>query len=283
MPKVSVLMPVYNTDEECLRVAVDSILSQTFTDFELLILDDCPDHSVEKIIKSYQDKRIKYSKNARNIGISASRNKLIDMAKGEYLAVMDHDDYSLPERFAREVKYLDDHKDVGVVSCNVELFPKKRMINKPTEDKDIKLALIKSCALIHPASMIRKSVLDANNIRYEEQFTPAEDYAMWCRLIPCTKFYNIPEVLFKYRWYQGNTSKSQTIKMDAATVGIQAFVAKDNPDLYADFMAKAKQVTYIRLFGWLPLLKVETRANKTKAYLFDKIPLYSCKTSIKIK
>ena len=94
MTKVSVLMPVYKTNEQYLREAIASILNQTFTDFEFLILDDCPNDTRERIVKPYEDKRIKYSINEKNLGISASRNKLIEMAQGEYLAIFDHDDIS---------------------------------------------------------------------------------------------------------------------------------------------------------------------------------------------
>ena len=103
MVKVSVLMPVYKTPEKYLRAAIESILQQTFTDFEFLILDDYPLDNRQKIVASYADKRIKYFENSQNMGISASRNKLIDMAKGEYLAVFDHDDISLPQRLEKEV------------------------------------------------------------------------------------------------------------------------------------------------------------------------------------
>ena len=82
-PKVSVLMAAYKTPEQYLREAIESILNQTFTDFEFLILDDCPTESVEDIVKSYDDKRIKYFKNPQNLGISQTRNKLIDLAKGQ--------------------------------------------------------------------------------------------------------------------------------------------------------------------------------------------------------
>ena len=92
MPKVSVLMPIYKTNEKYLKEAISSILNQSYTDFEFLILDDCPEDTREEIVKSFKDKRIKYFKNERNLGITPSRNKLIDMAKGEYLAVFDHDD-----------------------------------------------------------------------------------------------------------------------------------------------------------------------------------------------
>ena len=208
-PKVSVLMPVYNTKEEFLREAVQSILSQTFKDFEFLILNDSPENTrLEMIIRSFKDKRIKYIQNEKNLGISKSRNKLIDLAKGEYLAVMDHDDISLPERFEKQVAYLDEHPDVGVVGT------KKRTISGQTssvltDNHDIKLALMCGCAIAHPSAMIRKSVLIENNIRYEEEFSPAEDYALWCRLIPFTKFHNLDELLFLYRDHAGNTSQKQ--------------------------------------------------------------------------
>ena len=206
MTKVSVLMPVYKTDEKYLREAIESILNQTFTDFEFLILDDCPDDPREEIVKSYKDKRIKYAKNDRNLGITPSRNKLINMASGEYLAVFDHDDISLPDRFAKEVEYLDNHPEVGVVSCQVKKIVRQSVSNNPIKDHDIKLALMRECAMSHSAAMLRKSVLLGNDVCYEEDFSPSEDYALWCRLIPYTKFYNIPEVLFHYRDHKDNTS-----------------------------------------------------------------------------
>lgn len=105
-PKVSVLTPIYNTDPEYLRERIESILNQTFSDFEFLILNDSPDNNeIEKIVLecAKKDKRIKYSKNDYNMGITPSRNKLLEMANGEYLAIFDHDDISLPKRLEKEV------------------------------------------------------------------------------------------------------------------------------------------------------------------------------------
>lgn len=283
MPKVSVLMPVYKTNEKYLREAIESILGQTFEDFEFLILDDCPEDDREEIIKSYKDKRIKYSKNEKNLGITPSRNKLIDMAKGEYLAVFDHDDVSLPERFEKQVQYLDEHQDVGVVSSNVKSLIKNRISINPIDDYNIKMALVRTCALCHPAAMIRKSVLINNNIRYEERFSPAEDYALWCRLIPFTNFYNIPEVLFHYRDHAENTSHKQEEKMQQATLSIWSFVKVENPALYEEFLLKAKRTKRTRLFGFIPFLTTITQANRTKTYLFEKILLFTTKEVIKLK
>lgn len=283
MPKVSVLMPVYKTNEKYLREAIESILGQTFEDFEFLILDDCPEDDREEIIKSYKDKRIKYSKNEKNLGITPSRNKLIDMAKGEYLAVFDHDDVSLPERFEKQVQYLDEHQDVGVVSSNVKNLIKNRISINPIDDYNIKMALVRTCALCHPAAMIRKSVLINNNIRYEERFSPAEDYALWCRLIPFTNFYNIPEVLFHYRDHAENTSHKQKEKMQQATLSIWSFVKVENPALHEEFLLKAKRTKRTRLFGFIPFLTTITQANRTKTYLFEKILLFTTKEVIKLK
>lgn len=283
MVKVSVLLPVYNTKEEFLREAVDSILNQTFNDFELLILNDAStDENVEKVIKSYKDKRIRYAVNKTNLGISETRNKLIEMTKGTYLAVMDHDDVSLPTRLEKQAKYLDEHKNVGVVGSKICKLNGNKVSANPTDSHAIKLALMRVCAITHPAAMIRKSVLTDNKIRYEERFSPAEDYALWCRLIPHTDFYNIPEVLFSYREHKTNTSKLQNDKMHNATLAIWAFAKVENPEIYEEFLLKAEHKNYIRLFGFIPFLSIEKNANRTKICLFEKIPLLTSKNIIKL-
>lgn len=283
MPKISVLMPIYKTNETYLKEAIESILNQTFTDFEFLILDDCPEETREDVVLSYHDKRIKYFKNEANLGITPSRNKLIDLAQGEYLAVFDHDDISLPERFFKQVAYLDAHSEVGVVSAKVKNMLSGQVSDYPTEDNDIKLSLMRSCAISHSCSMIRKSVLMANNIRYEEQFSPSEDYALWCRLIPYTCFYNLDEVLFYYREHLQNTSHLHSEQMKRVTYAIWAFVREKNPMLYQEFLMRAKQITRIRLFGCIPFLKTVKQGQIKTLYLFDKIPLVTSKTVTKLK
>ena len=122
-PKVSVLMPVYNTKEEYLREAIESILNQTFRDFEFLIIDDGSTNGAQAVIKSYQDERIRFVQNETNLGIFKTRNKLCAMARGEYVATFDSDDISLPTRLEKEVAYLDEHPDVSVVGAWYERFP----------------------------------------------------------------------------------------------------------------------------------------------------------------
>lgn len=283
MVKVSVLMPVYKTNEIYLKEAIESVLGQTFSDFEFLILDDCPTDDRESIVKSYNDKRIKYFKNEENLGITPSRNKLIDMAKGEYLAVFDHDDICLPERFAKQVEYLDTHPNVGVVGCVIKLMSNGKLSRNPNNNDDIKRSLMSVCAVTHPASMIRKSVLMDNNIRYEEKFSPAEDYALWCRLIPYTEFHNLEDVLFLYRDHENNTSHNQRDKMREADRAIVAFAQIENPVIYNEFLWFAESVNKIMLFGFIPLITIRKRANKTKVYLFEKILIYKSKFTRKLQ
>ena len=282
MTKVSVLMPVYKTPEAYLRAAIESILAQTFTDFEFLILDDCPTDDREQIVKSYADKRIKYAKNPQNMGISASRNKLIDMAQGEYLAIFDHDDISLPTRLEKEVAYLDEHTECGVVSCAKKNIIGGKVVVYLENNAEITRQLFMSCCIVHSASVFRKSMLNDLNLRYETEYSPAEDYALYCRLVGKTEFHNLPEVLFYYRNFAGNTTHLQKQKMNDKTVQIKDFVRRDNPLLWEKILPNVEQISRVKFFG-LPLIKIVRRGEITKGYLFGKLPLYTTKTKEVLK
>lgn len=237
---------------------------------------------MDAIVASYADARICYVRNEKNVGITPSRNKLLQMAEGEYLAIFDHDDISEPTRLERQVAYLDAHPEVGVLGAGVQEFPKGKEVHYPETDEEIRMGLMWGCMVAHSAAMVRRDLLVKNGICYEECFSPSEDYALWCRLIPFTKFYNLPEVLFRYRLHANNTSKSQANKMERATYAIRSFVAADNPALYKEYLMRAVHTTRVRLFGFLPLLKIVRRGIRVKVYLFDCIPLYTAKTVIKM-
>jgi len=232
-PKVSVLTPIYNTNPQHLRECIESILNQTFTDFEFLLLNDSPDNKeLKKIVESYNDPRIIYSENETNIGISASRNKLLQMSRGEHLAIFDHDDISVPTRLEKEVEYLDSHPDIGVVSGNFKGFGDLTWnSNHPENNLDIKFALLRGCEVCHTAAMIRKSVLINNNIEWESEFSPAEDYMMWIRLIGKTMFYNFKETLVYYRWFDQNTSVLQRDKQLDRDALIKCIAYREYPYL----------------------------------------------------
>lgn len=279
MPKVSVLMPIYKTKESELKIAIESILNQTFSDFEFIILNDSPESTyLDDIVNSYNDKRIRYFKNAKNLGITQSRNKLLSLAKGEYIAIFDHDDISLPSRLEKEVKYLDENKNIGVVSSNIERFPKQVFSHHPTENLEIKKHLIHSNVVAHTAMMIRKQVLDKADICYEEEFSPAEDYMLCLKLINHTMFHNIDEVLVKYRFTENCTTNKIWNKMVNADALCRNYAIAHYPYL-ASFNSSVQnnKNLWIFLFGLIPFIKIKKKINKTKILLFGFIPLISVK------
>lgn len=273
-PKISVVMPIYNTNPGHLRESVSSILGQTFTDFEFLILNDSPDNTeLDAIISSFRDSRIRYVRNEYNMGISAARNKLLDMARGEYVAVMDHDDISLPERFAKEVAYLDSHPDVGVCSCWADIFPGGGELHHPEESIEIKKHLMEWCVLLHPAAMIRREVLEQHHLRYEAEYSPSEDHRLWLRMMEFSAFYNIPETLFHYRMHSENTTSHQRQQMTKATEMLQCWARIKYPEWYAAYRRDGREALHIKLFKVIPLLKIVRTYKRTSIFLFNRIPL----------
>ena len=125
MPKLSFYIKgqVYNTQEEYLREAIESVLNQTFTDFELVICDDGSKNNAIDVIRSYQDNRIRFIQNEHNMGLCATRNKLMQEATGEYVAWADSDDISVDTRFEKQVAFLDSYPDISLVGAWYERFP----------------------------------------------------------------------------------------------------------------------------------------------------------------
>lgn len=273
MPKISVLMPIYKTNPAYLSQAIESILLQTFIDFEFIILDDCPDDSRENIVKQFKDSRINYICNEKNIGISGSRNKLLSLSKGEYLAIFDHDDISLSTRFEKQVKYLDSHPEVGVVSSNMKMIHSGEILKNPEGDLAIKSELFYGCVVAHTASMIRKNVLTKYNLVWEEEYSPCEDYMLWARLIDKTMFYNIQEVLVNYRDHSQNTSNLQKEKMKDRDWLIKNFIYKKFP------RGPFKSYEWIYLFGLIPFLKIRSTLSQKRYSLFGLFPLFMTKKS----
>lgn len=275
-PRVSVLTPIYNTNPKHLREMIESILNQTYTDFEFLILNDSPENKeIEKIVKSYTDTRIKYSKNDKNMGITPSRNKLLKMARGEYVAIFDHDDISIPTRLEKEVEYFDTNPHVGVVSGFIQNFGGGSAVRTvPEFDTDIKIAMTDWCCVWHTAAMVRKSVLTDNNIEYEEYYSPCEDYRLWSRLMGVTNFHNLQTVLVKYRVFENQTSTQQKSHMDIMSRAVQLDIINRFPAYWNAWRQSDACTTRFRLrFLGIPLLKIK----HNRVLLFDFIPLFKIK------
>lgn len=202
-------MPAYNA-EKYIAEAIDSILGQTFGDFEFIILNDCSKDRTEEIILSYDDPRIVYVKNEENMGVARTLNRGLDMAKGEYIARMDADDISLPERFAKQVAYLDANRQYAAVGSNAVIFYEdgtQHYTDVPTDLQNVKLALPISNPFIHPVMMLRKSMLV--NIRYDSTFEGREDYRFWMCLSQKHKMSNLPDRLLRYRHHLSQVTQKQ--------------------------------------------------------------------------
>jgi len=237
-PKITVVMPVYNS-EKYLDIAIESILNQTFTNFEFVIVDDASTDSSVEIINSYQDQRIKLIKNNVNLGIPISRNKCLQESSGEYIAVLDSDDYAYPSRLAEQLEFMENNPDFGMVGSWVELMDENgdltgEVWNEEEPDQKIPCRLLFHNYFAHSAVFLRRSALDAVKINgefYRKDYPNAQDYDLWVRISRKFKVWNFPKVLIKYRVHSNcislkaaNLVESLTCKIVTAQInelGIQ--------------------------------------------------------------
>lgn len=195
---ISVIMPVYN-GEKYLRDAIDSILRQTYPNFELIIVDDGSTDQSAHIVYSYKDDRIVYLKNETNLGIAETLNKGIRIARGEYIARMDCDDIAHPKRLESQLRLMKRNPQIGVCGGWVKFFGESNgFMTYPIKSSHIKAFLIFRNAFAHPSVMIRKSVLLNHRLAYDTK-SVFEDYDLWIRISKYTELYNIPRILTYYR------------------------------------------------------------------------------------
>ncbi|MBN1384712.1 MAG: glycosyltransferase [Elusimicrobia bacterium] len=199
-PKVTVIMPVYNS-EKYLKEAINSILGQTFTDFEFLIFNDGSTDRSAEIIRNYKDPRIVFFDYKKNSGHTGHLNEGIRVAKGKYIARMDSDDISLPQRLEKQVDFMERNPDFGVCGTQVMIMASSGnyVTSLHLEDKKLRSELFFYNVFAHPSVIMRKSVLRDHNLFYRQDYYPAEDYKMWVDVSQYSKLGNIPEVLLKYR------------------------------------------------------------------------------------
>ncbi|MDP2385896.1 MAG: glycosyltransferase [Bacteroidota bacterium] len=215
---VSVLLPAYNA-EKYIAEAIQSVLSQTYVNFELIIVDDGSTDSTGKIIDSFSDKRIKHIVNEKNIGLIATLNKGLTLVKGELVMRMDADDICLPLRMERQVAFLKDKPEIGICGCNYIEFSKsaERFVTLSSDHNEIYAKMLFNSSVVHPSLMIRMSLLKDLDVVFDNKFPHAEDYELWSRLIFNCKFSNVNELLFRYRLHEGQvTKKHKTIQTDSA-------------------------------------------------------------------
>lgn len=261
---VSVLLSIYNA-EKYVGMAIESILNQTYTNFELIAVDDCSTDNSWQIVRKYMsiDSRIIAIRNHTNLGGCETLNVGLKIAKGKYIARLDNDDWSYPYRLERQISFLESHPSVGIVGGAMEIMNESgQLIGKRTyniTDKEIRRHIFRYSPFAHPLVMIRKSVLDEIGC-YNPLFAPADDYELYFRIGIVSQFANLSDVLMRYRVVPDSITSKQTRKMELATIKTRnRYVNNPNYDpTYIDY-----------IYNILHYLSIFLIPSRTKIYLFN--------------
>ena len=210
-PSISVVMSV-NNSELYLKDAIESILNQTFDDFEFIIIDDgSTDYSAD-IIKSYEDQRIVFLQNDKNMGLARSLNRGVGFSRGKYIARMDADDIAKSERLEKQIFFMEKNPHIDLCGSWIEYFndtsdAEKRLWKTPATHDEIKTYLIFGSPVAHPSIMVKREFF--SQLRYQETYEVAQDYALWTESIDVFQFANIQEPLLRYRVHGNQIGQTQ--------------------------------------------------------------------------
>lgn len=264
-PQISVLLPVYN-GETYLRETIESILNQTYDNFEFIIINDGSTDRTASIIKQYTDPRIRFY-DQQNRGLSATLNRAIELAKGEYLARQDHDDISFPKRFEKQIAFLESHPSCGMVGTWAEILEvnkkTQRIHRHSAESPVLKFELLFDNPFVHSSMMIRKEVFETVGLySTDPSRQPPEDYELWSRVARKFEVANIPEVLLVYREVSSSMSRVEASPIMERVVNISAenlayALGQENPDLNVYNMAALAHGAYHRLSPVVNLAEIE--------------------------
>lgn len=211
-PLVSVIMPSYNK-AEYIEKSIESVLSQSYEDFELVIIDDCSTDNSIDVINSIKDRRLKFYKNHSNIGIAENRNRGINLSRGKYIALLDADDISTPFRLEHEVAFLESNLDIDVVYGMSQEIDEHDVISRicsPSYNNPrfVRANLLIKNVIPNGTCMFRKCFIKENNIKYRNQMYGIEDYMFWIECSVKGQIMGLPEVYLYWRNYKNNTTNS---------------------------------------------------------------------------
>ncbi len=265
---ISVIMSVYKPEEEYLREAIESILNQTFKEFEYIIIIDGIDKLTSSIIKSFNDDRIKVYQNEKNLGLTKSLNIGLQLATGKYIARMDADDISFPKRLEKQYEYMEKNKDVAVCGCYAKNIGKKgfaKQLWSYNEDVLKIRMMFYNAGIIHPTAFIRKETLQNNNIKYDEAIKKSQDYALWVDILRYSKIMVIPDVLLGYRRHKNQIISSNSNEVEEYTniirirewsnIGVnfntyEKSILKSISEQYAEISSKEYDQLFKKLIAW---------------------------------
>ncbi len=205
-------MSVYN-DERYVRESIDGILRQTFADLEFIIIDDGSTDGTSEVISGYDDPRITILENDQNIGLTRSLNRGLNEARGEFIARQDADDVSEPERLEKQLAFMEDHPDVGILGTYCHLIDDRggvlRTAKVPLEDLNIRWQCLIGNPFFHPAIMLRRGILRENSLTYDESFRTAQDYDFFSRVLMHANGANLASPLVRRRIHGATISRVQ--------------------------------------------------------------------------
>ncbi len=233
-PLVTVLMPAFNS-ERFLRQSIESILSQTYKNFEFIIINDGSTDNSAAILRQYKDKRIRFINRKVNLGLDANLNYGFKIAKGKYIARMDSDDISLPTRLEKQVAFLEKNPLYGLLGTQYANISETGEIieisGQLLSDQEIKFAISSMNTFCHPTVMFRTSVIRKHGMQYDHAFYPYEDYELWTRIVKKTKVANLDEVLLFYRLNSTGMSLSDPKRMFGGANKFSNMQRKSQKDL----------------------------------------------------
>ena len=229
MKTICVATPVFNT-EKYIADAIESILSQTYQDFEFIIIDDCSTDNTYNIVQHYanKDHRISLLKNDVNLGIAGNRNKILSLVKSKYLAWQDADDISLPKRLQHQYEFLECHPNVGILGGYLQIFDQNGDLGLrkyPADDAYLRKIIFRYSPVAQPGAMVRVSALKEMG-NYDLDYPPAEDLDMSFRLGARYKFANLQETVIRYRENNSSATYTKLKTMEINTIKIRKKYAK---------------------------------------------------------
>lgn len=275
-------MPAFNAGKHIAK-AIKSILSQTLDDLELIVINDGSTDDSLDLIKSFDDPRIILIENQTNIGIIQSSNKGLKLARGQYIALMDADDISMPRRLEKQAYFLDTNHDVAACGSWARIFGNVFGVAKtPTDSEELAATFIFENMIINSSAMVRRDVLEKEKMKYRDDFPHAHDYDLWARLSLTHKLCNLDEILIKYRVHQAQDSqKSAKLQRESAikikkyllkNIGIEPTPLELETHLAITTINSGSDISMKEVVEWLCRLRKTNSENKFfDPIRFDKI------------
>ncbi len=251
LPLVSVCIPVYNR-EKFIKNAIESVLQQTYQNFEIIVVDDGSTDSSISIVESFSDQRIKLFRNEINKGVVFTRNKYLKEASGDYIAILDSDDVWLPTKLEKQIIFFNENHEYGICgSWALRKYStgKEEVWKYPTTDEKIRVRLLWGSSIVHSSMIIKNKILDNYSISYSKNFDSVEDYDIIRQVIKHSKAYNIGEALIIYNIHGNQITEEDNEEQVLKSVIVGENYLKDLNINFSEEERKAYKQVYMYKFN----------------------------------